>query len=180
VVLAKTSTLPFSNSSFHRSESPAGTSMSMRMGSTPTRVKAPAASIVAKAVKNMKTNVPTPGEVNAKRRAVTRKTAAKPMGRPLRKRLRLVGSLALQDHRKVLAVYPQRSKVRNNLIKLGAVVYDSDHGVLGRLSGRAVPCFAQRGISAGRARIRCLPTALGHSAARRLLDPGLGERTQNK
>jgi hypothetical protein len=80
LVLAKTRTFPFSNSSFQRSESPGGTSMSMRMGSTPTRVKAPAASIVARAVKNMKTKVPMPGAVNAKRSAVTRKTAAKPMG----------------------------------------------------------------------------------------------------
>jgi hypothetical protein len=79
-VLANTRILPLSNSSFQSPDSSASTSMSMRIGSTPTLVKEPAAKIAARAMKNTKVTRPIAGAVNAKRRPETTKTAANPMG----------------------------------------------------------------------------------------------------
>src|SRR5215213_3683190 len=65
------------------------------------------------------------------------------VARPSRKWLRLVGVPPLEDHREVLARYPKLSQARDSLVELGAIVDDSDHGVLGTLVCLPTPRFAQ-------------------------------------
>jgi hypothetical protein len=78
-VLANRSTFPFSNSSFQNPDSSAGASTSMRIGMAPTLEKDPTTSIVARAIKNRKSDTPMAGVVNAKRRPDVTKTTATPM-----------------------------------------------------------------------------------------------------
>src|SRR5215218_152450 len=73
------------------------------------------------------------------------------VARPPRKRLRLVGVLTFQDHREVLARYPKLSQASDGLVELGAIVDDSDHGVLGTLVCLPTPRFAQVRITPERA-----------------------------